>query len=313
MIDRSFEHRRRRPRAIAVPAIEHRERVWRFAALLLAAGLACAALAATARGDDDDAPAAEPFPDLVARPARLVSRWPVTWPQSARDAGTGGTVIVAARVGRDGRVRDEKVVSSIPGLDDAARQAAGRYEFEAARDESGAEVESWVMLPLRFDDSVPVGAHGTDPIPARTYTDLERSFESDVETLRPYDVAPPSSVTLELHQAIMRDANLLEVIPAPGPDAIEAFLRGDTLARSPLPAKRDGRKAAWAEAAHLAPWWPLPYRRLAAVAIAERDYDSAAACANVILAGRSTDEEALAILKRTGQLRRASAPKKSKK
>ena len=313
MIDPSVE-RRRRPRVIAVPAADPRERGWRVAALLLAAGLACSALAATARGDDDDASATEPFPVLVAQPAKLVSRWPVTWPDlsSEERAGLEATVIVAARVGRDGRVRETRLVSSVPGFDDAALQAARRYEFQAARDTAGAEIESWVTIPLHWDSSIPRGAHGAEAIPARTYTDLERSFESDVEILRPLDVAAPNASTLELHQAIMRDANLLEVIPAPGPDAIQAFLRGDTLARSPVPAKRDGRKAAWAEAAHLAPWWPLPYRRLAAVAIAERDFDAAAACANVILAGRSTDEEALAILRRTGQLRRAGAPKKSK-
>ena len=311
MIDRSIRLRHR-PRAIAVPAPDLRGRTWRIAALLLAAALASAALAARARGDDESPPA-EPFPVLVAQPARLVSRWPVLWPLSAREAGIGGTVLVSARVGRDGRIRETKIVSSIPEVDAAATEAARRYVFEAARDAAGAEAESWVMLPLRFDDSIPKGAHGTDPIPAHEYTDLERSFESDVETLRPYDVSAPSAGTLDLHLRIMRDANLLDVIPPPGADAIQAFLRGDTLARSPVQQKRDGRKAAWAEAAHLAPWWPLPYRRLAAVAIAERNYDAAAACANVILAGRSTDEEALAILKRTGQLRWALAPRKSKK
>jgi hypothetical protein len=174
-------------------------------------------------------------------------------------------------------------------------------------------VESWVLLPLRFDSTIPEGAHGGDAIPVHGYTDLERSFESDVETLRPLAIAAPNSGTLDLHQRIMADANLLDVIPAPGEDAIQAFLRGDSLARSPVPARRDARKAAWAEAARLAPWWPLPYRRLAAVAIGERDFDSAAACANVILAARANDVEALAILKRTGQLRHAAAPKKSKK
>lgn len=314
MIDR-FPEQRRRPHARAIATPHFPNLAWRIVPLLLAAALACAALAATARGDDE-ASATEPFPVLVAQPARLVTRWPVTWPEfssSGHEADLEATVIVSARVGRDGRVRETRIVSSVPPLDDAALQAARRYEFEAARDSAGTEVESWVLIPLQWNSTIPPGAHGADPIPARRYSDLERSFESDVETLRPYEISAPNAQTLELHQAIMRDANLLEVIPTPGADAIQAFLRGDTLARSPVPAKRDGRKAAWAEAAHLAPWWPLPYRRLAAVAIAERNYDTAAACANVILAGRANDEEALAILKRTGQLRRASAPKKSKK
>ena len=315
MIDRSLLIRRR-PRAAVLAVTPRREDARRIAAaLFLAAGLACAALAALAaiaRADDDTA-TSEPFPVLVAQPAKVVSLCPVSWPQSARETGIGGTVLVMARVGRDGRVRETQVVSSIPELDAAAIDAARRYQFEAARDTAGAEVESWVLLPLRFDASVPVGVHGNDPIPTHLYSDLERSFESDVETLRPYDVAPPNARTIDLHLAIMRDANLLEVIPPPGADAIQAFLRGDSLTRSAVPAKRDGRKAAWAEAAHLAPWWPLPYRRLAAVAIADRDFDTAAACANVILAARANDEEALAILKRTGQLRRASAPKKTMK
>ena len=308
MIDRSF-HERRRPRAIAVAAPD-RGAAWPLLVTVLLA-LACSALVALARADDG--PTTEPFPIVVHEPARLVSRWPVTWPQAARDAGVGGTVIVAARVGRDGRLRETQVVGSIPELDEAAVFAARRYLFMPAKDEKGAEIESWVLLPLRFDASVPIGSHGADPIPAHLYSDVERSFESDVETLAPDPIAAPNSATLDQHRQIMADANLLDVIPPPSENAIRAFLRGDTLANSTATDKRETSRAAWAEAAHLAPWWPLPYRRMATAAIADRDYDAAAACANVILAGRPTDEEALAILKRAGQLKQAPPPKKKSK
>ncbi len=263
------------------------------------------------RADDDTPTNREPFPVTVDQPAKLSAAWSPSYPEVARRDGVEGVVVVAARVGRDGRVRETQIANSIPGLDEAAAASVQRYEFSPAVD-AGHEVETWVLAPIRFDSSLPVGAHGGVPVAARGYTDVERGFESDVEVLRENPPGSPADVVDQL-ETIMQDALALQTIPAPSDSAIRTFLRGDTLAQSPIPAKRDGRKAAWTQAAWLAPWWPLPFRRLAVVAVAERDYVTAAACANVILAGRSSDEEALAMLKRIGQLRREGPRKKSKK
>jgi len=248
----------------------------------------------------------------VSTPARVVTRVPVSWPEAARREGISGAVVVSVRVGRDGRVRETRLANSIPGLDEAAIFAVRRYEFTPAND-GVAEVESWVLVPVRFDASLPAGTRGTEPVNAGGYGDAQRTFESDVEVLRQHEPVAPNEETFARHERIMSEAMSLEMIPTPGDEAIRAFLRGDSLGRSQNPALREGRRMAWAEAAYAAPWWPLPYRRLASLAIAERDFPTASACARVILAGRSSDEEALAILKRVGQLRWAEAPKRSQK
>jgi len=300
----------RRPRAVAVS----RERDRRVLGLaLLAAALLAAALVARARADDDAAPpSAEPFPVAVEQPAKLTSAWSVSYPEVARRDGIAGVVVVAARVGRDGRVRETRIANSVPGLDESAAATVQRYEFSPAVDQ-GHEVETWVLAPVRFDASLPSGTHGGEAVAARNYSDVEREFESDVEVLRENPPASPAEVSVsDQLTKIMADALQLQTIPAPSDSAIRTFLRGDTLAQSPIPAKRAARKAAWTEVVWLAPWWPMPYRRLASVAISERDFATAAACANVILAARSNDEEALAILKRVGQLKGADPKKKSK-
>lgn len=294
---------RNRPKAIAIakratPAPGRAA----WLALLLAAAVACAL---AARAFSDDAPDPEPFPVTASQPAKLLSRVEVVYPDAARRAGIGGVVVVNARVGRDGRVRETRIANSIPELDDFAAAAVRRYEFSPAMD-GDREVEVWVLAPVRFDESLPSGTRFSGRSEARLYTDIERSFESDVAVLRQSEPHLPDAESTDLHLRIMADSHALETIPAPGDDAIHSFLRGDTLARSPQATVREGRKSAWLEAAYLAPWWPLPYRRLASVAIAERDFPTAEACARILLAARPADAEAAAMLKRIGQLRRAN-------
>jgi TonB family protein len=60
-----------------------------------------------------------------------------------------GTVIVQALVGRDGRVKDTRVLKSVPMLDDAAVAAARQWVFKPAMT-GGKPVAVWVAIPVRF-------------------------------------------------------------------------------------------------------------------------------------------------------------------
>lgn len=63
--------------------------------------------------------------------------------------GIEGVVIVQALVGTDGRVKDTRVVKSIPMLDDAVVAAVRQWVFKPA-EAKGNPVAVWVAVPFRF-------------------------------------------------------------------------------------------------------------------------------------------------------------------
>jgi protein TonB len=60
-----------------------------------------------------------------------------------------GTVLVQALVGKDGRVKDTKVIKSVPFLDDAAVAAVRKWVFKPASS-GGKPVAVWVAVPISF-------------------------------------------------------------------------------------------------------------------------------------------------------------------
>jgi protein TonB len=71
------------------------------------------------------------------------------YPEAARQAKVEGTVLVQALVGKDGAVRDTRIVGSIPGLDEAAVASVRQWRFKPAMSK-GAPVAVWVAVPVRF-------------------------------------------------------------------------------------------------------------------------------------------------------------------
>lgn len=71
------------------------------------------------------------------------------YPEEARRAGVEGTVVVQALIGRNGRVKDTRIVNSIPLLDDAAVTAVRQWEFDPAKSK-GKPVAVWVAVPVKF-------------------------------------------------------------------------------------------------------------------------------------------------------------------
>jgi len=71
------------------------------------------------------------------------------YPDLARQANMEGTVIIQALVGKDGKVRETKVVKSVSVLDDAAVQAVKQWVFKPALS-NNKPVAVWVAVPVRF-------------------------------------------------------------------------------------------------------------------------------------------------------------------
>ena len=84
----------------------------------------------------------EEFPEAIRRV-------PPAYPDAARQAKVEGTVALQVLVGRDGLVRDVKVVKSVPGLDQAAIEAVRQWKFKPALTK-GEPVAVWVMVPVVF-------------------------------------------------------------------------------------------------------------------------------------------------------------------
>jgi TonB family protein len=72
-----------------------------------------------------------------------------SYPDSAREAGVDGTVLVHALVCKNGMVFTTRVAASIPLLDAAAVRAVEQWRFIPARI-AGQPVAVWVAIPIRF-------------------------------------------------------------------------------------------------------------------------------------------------------------------
>ncbi len=71
------------------------------------------------------------------------------YPDIAREAGVDGIVMVQALVGKDGGVKDTRVVNSIPMLDAAAVAAVKQWVFKPALS-NNKPVAVWVAVPVKF-------------------------------------------------------------------------------------------------------------------------------------------------------------------
>ena len=71
------------------------------------------------------------------------------YPEIAREASVDGTVLVQALVGKDGKVKDVRVVKSIPMLDENAKAAVKQWVFKPALS-NNKPVAVWVGVPVKF-------------------------------------------------------------------------------------------------------------------------------------------------------------------
>jgi len=85
----------------------------------------------------------------VDDPAEPIYTVKAPYPDIARQAGVEGTVVVQALVGTDGRVRDTRILRSIPMLNGAAQDAVRQWRFKPAS-AGGAPVATWISVPMVF-------------------------------------------------------------------------------------------------------------------------------------------------------------------
>ncbi|MGH7727152.1 MAG: TonB family protein [Candidatus Eiseniibacteriota bacterium] len=78
-----------------------------------------------------------------------ITRVSPEYPDIARQSNMEGTVVVQALVGKDGKVKDTRVVKSVPVLDDAAVSAVKRWVFKPALS-NNKPVAVWVAVPVKF-------------------------------------------------------------------------------------------------------------------------------------------------------------------
>ena len=78
-----------------------------------------------------------------------ITRVTPVYPDLAREAGVDGTVMVQALVGKDGKVKDVRVVKSIPMLDENAKAAVRQWVFKPALS-NNKPVAVWVGVPVKF-------------------------------------------------------------------------------------------------------------------------------------------------------------------
>lgn len=97
---------------------------------------------------DDELPRFGEYVYVEELPEAITKAQPV-YPDLAREAGVDGTVMVQALVGKDGRVKDTRVVKSIAMLDGAAEAAVKQWVFKPALS-NNKPVAVWVAVPVKF-------------------------------------------------------------------------------------------------------------------------------------------------------------------
>jgi periplasmic protein TonB len=99
-------------------------------------------------------PAEDALPGLgeyvyVEELPELITKVQPAYPDIAREANVDGTVQVQALVGKDGKVKDVRVMKSIPMLDASAVAAVKQWIFKPAL-ANNKPVAVWVGVPVRF-------------------------------------------------------------------------------------------------------------------------------------------------------------------
>jgi len=81
----------------------------------------------------------------------LIHKVAPQYPKEAKDEGVQGTVVVEAKIGRDGHVVETRVVEDPdPRLSEAACHAVGQWRYEPILDEDGQPLEVLFTVTVRF-------------------------------------------------------------------------------------------------------------------------------------------------------------------
>ena len=98
--------------------------------------------------DDDALPKFGDYVYVEELP-EVITRIPPDYPDLARSAGVDGVVQLQALVGKDGKVKDVKVMKGVEMLNDAAVKAVKQWIFKPALS-NNKPVAVWVAVPVKF-------------------------------------------------------------------------------------------------------------------------------------------------------------------
>ncbi len=97
---------------------------------------------------DDDLPQLGQYVYVEELP-EAITKVPPEYPDIARQANVDGTVLMQVLVGKDGKVKDAKVMKSVAMLDAAALTAVRQWIFKPALS-NNKPVAVWVAVPMKF-------------------------------------------------------------------------------------------------------------------------------------------------------------------
>jgi len=150
----------------------------------------------------------------VREPTKIKDVTPI-YPRDALFAKIGGTVILEAVIGKDGRVRSLRIVRSLPGLDEAALDAVSQWEY-APTLVSSVPVDVLLTISVNFTTTAPggpaprmFGERGAAGAPAFT-------IKQDAKTLKITRTMPSGSATITYRLDSKESKNKLVATPADG-------------------------------------------------------------------------------------------------
>ena len=147
----------------------------------------------------------------ITPPTKIKNVEPV-YPESAQREGIQGVVVIEATVGVDGKVREAKVMQSIPRLDAAALAAVRQWEYEPAKVDGVART---VIMTVRV--AFALGQRGSPP-PANTQSPTPPTAETRTPLSAP--VQREWDKTWQDASKLALDAKYTEAIAV-----MEAFIR----------------------------------------------------------------------------------------
>lgn len=162
-----------------------------------------------------DRPAAE------VRPAVKIFSAKPDYPEAARQAGLAGTVIVEAEIDTEGSVASTRVLRSVsPELDQAAREAVGRWRFEPATS-SGEPVADVYRAAIHFELEPP--AEPETEVAARPAAD---DFEPPLKLYAPPPSYPPSDWVAAVEGDVVVQAAISETGQVTGVEILQGLTAG---------------------------------------------------------------------------------------
>lgn len=94
-------------------------------------------------------PETSPRSDAYDVPPRLLKQVPPSYPAAAFRQNIQGVVIIEFLLDAEGKVRQPRVLTSVPGLDEAAVESLQRWQFAPAQ-KAGKTVAVTLKAPIAF-------------------------------------------------------------------------------------------------------------------------------------------------------------------